>query len=168
MATTRHPTAHWSGDLKTGGGTISTPQSGLMAETAYGFNTRFGDKKGTSPEELIAACHAACFTMALSNALAQAGNAPDAVDTRADVDLSMDGAPTITAIRLQTKATVPGIDEAKFRAIADDAKQNGPVSKALLAVPLTLVTQILGCYRLKPRRHAGDRERKGLVYGEDG
>src|SRR3546814_18049876 len=62
MATTRHATAHWSGDLKTGGGTISTPQSGLMAETAYGFNTRFGDKKGTNPEELIAAAHAACFT----------------------------------------------------------------------------------------------------------
>src|SRR3546814_3262635 len=79
MATTRHATAHWSGDLKTGGGTISTPQSGLMAETAYGFNTRFGDKKGTNPEELIAAAHAACFTMALSNALAQAGHAPDAV-----------------------------------------------------------------------------------------
>src|SRR3546814_12157034 len=90
MATTRHATAHWSGDLKTGGGTISTPQSGLMAETAYGFNTRFGDKKGTNPEALIAAAHAACFTMALSNALAQAGHAPDAVDTRADVDMSMD------------------------------------------------------------------------------
>src|SRR3546814_3676616 len=103
MATTRHATAHWSGDLKTGGGTISTPQSGLRAETAYGFNTRFGDKKGTNPEELIAAAHAACFTMALSNALAQAGHAPDAVDTRADVDLSMDGGPTISAIRLQTK-----------------------------------------------------------------
>src|SRR5690606_29772836 len=62
MSTTRHATAHWSGDLKTGGGTISTPQSGLMADTAYGFNTRFGDKKGTNPEELIAAAHAACFT----------------------------------------------------------------------------------------------------------
>src|SRR3546814_10441806 len=106
-----------------------------MAETAYGFNTRCGDgnpnaSRGTNPEELIAAAHAACFTMALSNALAQAGHAPDAVDTRADVDLSMDGGPTISAIRLQTKAKVPGIDDAKFRAIADDAKQNCPVSKA--------------------------------------
>src|SRR3546814_17103110 len=68
MATTRHATAHWSGDLKTGGGTISTPQSGLMAETAYGFNTRFGDgnpnaSRGTNPEELIAAAHSACFTI---------------------------------------------------------------------------------------------------------
>jgi len=143
MANTRHATAHWSGDLKSGGGTISTPQSGLMDETAYGFNTRFGDKRGTNPEELIAAAHAACFTMAVSNALAGAGHAPDAVDTRAEVDLSMDGGPTISAIRLQMKARVPGIDEAKFRAIADDAKQNCPVSKALSAVPITLEAELL-------------------------
>ena len=144
MSTTRHATAHWSGDLKTGGGTISTPQSGLMADTAYGFNTRFGDKKGTNPEELIAAAHAACFTMAMSNALAQSGHAPVAVDTRAEVDLSMDGGPTISGIRLQTRAKVPGIDDAKFRAIADDAKQNCPVSKALSAVPITLEAELLG------------------------
>lgn len=144
MAITRHATAHWSGDLKSGGGTISTPQSGLMADTPYGFNTRFGDKRGTNPEELIAAAHAACFTMALSNALAQAGHAPDAVDTRADVELSMDGGPTISAIRLTTKAKVPGIDAAKFRAVADDAKQNCPVSKALSAVPITLEAALLG------------------------
>ena len=143
MAISRHATAHWSGDLKTGGGTISTPQSGLLADTAYGFNTRFGDKKGTNPEELIAAAHASCFTMALSNALAQAGHAPDAVDTRAEVDLSMDGGPTISAIRLTTKAKVPGIDEARFREIADDAKQNCPVSKALSAVPITLEAELL-------------------------
>ena len=143
MATTRHATAHWSGDLKTGGGTISTPQSGLMAGTAYGFNTRFGDRKGTNPEELIAAAHAACFAMALSNALAQAGHVPDAVDTRADVELSMEGGPTISGIRLQVKAKVPGIDEAKFRAIADDAKQNCPVSKALSAVPIALEAELL-------------------------
>jgi len=144
MSMTRHATAHWSGDLKTGGGTISTPQSGLMDQTAYGFNTRFGDKRGTNPEELIAAAHAACFTMALSNALAQAGHAPDAVDTRADVDLSMEGGPTISAIRLQVKAKVPGIDDAKFRAVADDAKQNCPVSKALSAVPISLDAELLG------------------------
>ncbi len=144
MATTRHATAHWSGDLKSGGGTISTPQSGLMADTAYGFNTRFGDKKGTNPEELIAAAHASCFTMALSNALSQAGHAPDAVDTRAEVDLSLDGGPTISAIRLSTRAKVPGIDATRFRAIADDAKQNCPVSKALSAVPITLEAELLG------------------------
>ena len=144
MATTRHATAHWSGDLKTGGGTISTPQSGLMAETAYGFNTRFGDKRGTNPEELIAAAHASCFTMALSNALAQAGHVPESVDTRAEVDLTLDGGPTISAIRLETRAKVPGIDESRFRAIADDAKQNCPVSKALSAVPITLKAELLG------------------------
>jgi len=143
MAISRHATAHWSGDLKTGGGTISTPQSGLLADTAYGFNTRFGDKKGTNPEELIAAAHASCFTMALSNALSEAGHAPDAVDTRAEVDLSMEGGPTISAIRLATKARVPGIDDAKFRQIADDAKQNCPVSKALSAVPITLEAELL-------------------------
>lgn len=144
MATTRHATAHWSGDVKTGGGTISTPQSGLMAETAYGFNTRFGDKRGTNPEELIAAAHASCFTMALSNALAQAGHAPESVDTRAEVDLTLDGGPTISAIRLETRAKVPGIEESRFRAIADDAKQNCPVSKALSAVPITLKAELLG------------------------
>ncbi len=144
MADTRHATAHWSGDLKSGGGTISTPQSGLLEETAYGFNTRFGDKKGTNPEELIAAAHVACFTMALSNKLAEAGHAPEAVDSRAEVDLSMDGGPQISAIRLTTKAKVPGMDAAKFRAIADDAKQNCPVSKALSAVPITLEAELLG------------------------
>lgn len=144
MGISRHATAHWSGDLKSGGGRISTPQSGLMADTAYGFNTRFGDKKGTNPEELIAAAHAGCYSMALSNALAEAGHVPDSVDTRADVDLSMEGGPTISAIRLKTKAKVPGIDEKKFRGIADDAKKNCPVSKALSAVPISLEAELLG------------------------
>ena len=143
MGISRKATAHWEGDLKTGKGSISTPQSGLLDNTRYGFNSRFGDEKGTNPEELIAAAHAACFTMALSNALAEAGHAPDAVDTRAEVDLSMEGGPTLSAIRLFTKARVPGIDDAKFRAVADDAKQNCPVSKALSAVPITLEAELL-------------------------
>jgi osmotically inducible protein OsmC len=144
MAMTRHATAHWSGDLKSGGGRLSTPQSGLLDETAYGFNTRFGDKKGTNPEELIAAAHVACFTMALSNKLAEAGHPPEAVDSRAEVDLSMDGGPQISAIRLSTKARVPGMDAAQFRAIAEDAKQNCPVSRALSAVPVSLDAELLG------------------------
>lgn len=143
MGISRHATAHWSGDLKSGGGSISTPQSGLMADTAYGFNTRFGDKKGTSPEELIAAAHAGCFTMALSNALAEAGHVADAVDTRAEVDLSMEGGPNLSAIRLKTTAKVPGIDKEKFLAIAEDAKINCPVSKALSAVPISLQATLL-------------------------
>ncbi|QDW66175.1 OsmC family protein [Luteimonas granuli] len=143
MGISRKATAHWEGDLKSGGGTISTPASGLMDGTRYGFNSRFGDEKGTNPEELIAAAHAGCFTMALANALAEAGHPADAVDSRAEVDLSMEGGPTLSAIRLFTRAKVPGIDAAKFRAIADDAKQNCPVSKALSAVPVTLEAELL-------------------------
>jgi lipoyl-dependent peroxiredoxin len=144
MGISRHAAAHWEGDLKTGKGTISTPQSGLLTDTPYGFNTRFGDVKGTNPEELIAAAHAACFTMALSNKLAEAGHVAAALDTRAEVDLSLEGGPTLSAIRLKLKAKVPGIDEAKFRAVADDAKQNCPVSKALSAVPITLEAELIG------------------------
>ena len=143
MSVSRHATAHWEGDLKSGGGKLSTPASGLMAETPYGFNTRFGDKKGTNPEELIAAAHAGCFTMALSAKLTEAGHPPEALDTRADVDLSMEGGPTISAIRLAVKAKVPGIDAARFRSIAEDAKSNCPVSKALSAVPISLEAELI-------------------------
>ena len=142
-AITRHATAHWEGDLKTGQGRLDTPQSGLMAGTCYGFNTRFGGEKGTNPEELIAAAHAGCFTMALSAKLSEAGHPPQSLDTEADVLLSMEGGPTICEIRLRVKAKVDGLDAAKFRAIADDAKQNCPVSKALSAVPISLDAQLL-------------------------
>ncbi|MBD7988992.1 OsmC family protein [Luteimonas sp. Sa2BVA3] len=143
MGISRKATAHWEGDLKSGRGTISTPASGLMQDTRYGFNSRFGDEKGTNPEELIAAAHAGCFTMALANALAEAGHPAESLDSRAEVDLSLEGGPTMSAIRLFTKAKVPGIDEAKFRAVADDAKTNCPVSKALSAVPITLDAELL-------------------------
>ncbi len=143
MGISRKATAHWEGDLKSGRGTISTPASGLMQDTRYGFNSRFGDEKGTNPEELIAAAHAGCFTMALANALAEAGHPAESLDSRAEVDLSLEGGPTMSAIRLFTKAKVPGIDEAKFRAVADDAKTNCPVSKALSAVPITLEAELL-------------------------
>lgn len=143
MAISRHATAHWEGDLKSGQGKLGTPQSGLLNDTPYGFSTRFGDVKGTNPEELIAAAHAGCFTMALSAKLTEAGFPPATIDTRADVDLSLEGGPTLSAIRLATKAAVPGIDEAKFRAVADDAKQNCPVSKALSAVPITLDAELV-------------------------
>ncbi|KRG64960.1 peroxiredoxin [Stenotrophomonas humi] len=141
MGISRHATAHWEGDLKSGQGRLSTPQSGLMENTRYAFNSRFGDEKGTNPEELIAAAHAGCFTMALSAKLSEAGFPPTSLDTRADVDLSMDGGPQLSQIRLKVKAVVPGLDETRFRAIADDAKQNCPVSKALSAVPVSLETE---------------------------
>lgn len=143
MGISRHATAHWEGDLKTGKGLLSTPQSGLMENTRYGFNSRFGDVKGTNPEELIAAAHAGCFTMALSAMLTNAGHPPETLDTRAEVDLSMEGGPTLSSIRLKTKGKVPGIDDVKFRAIADDAKQNCLVSKALSAVPITLEAELV-------------------------
>ena len=141
MGISRHATAHWEGDLKTGQGRLSTPQSGLMESTRYAFNSRFGDEKGTNPEELIAAAHAGCFTMALSAKLSEAGFPPTSLDTRADVDLSMEGGPQLSQIRLKVKAVVPGLDETRFRAIADDAKQNCPISKALSAVPISLDTE---------------------------
>ena len=143
MGISRKASAHWEGDLKSGKGTLSTPQSGLLDGTRYGFNSRFGDEKGTNPEELIAAAHAGCFTMALSAKLTEAGHPPQSLDGSAEVDLSLEGGPTLSAIRLRMKAKVPGLDEAKFRAIADDAKQNCPVSKALSAVPITLEAELV-------------------------
>ncbi|MBN7135929.1 peroxiredoxin [Lysobacter enzymogenes] len=143
MGISRHATAHWEGDLKNGQGRLSTPQSGLLDNTRYGFNSRFGEEKGTNPEELIAAAHAGCFTMALSAKLTEAGHPPASLDTRAEVDLSMEGGPALSQIRLKVKAQVPGIDAAKFQAIAEDAKANCPVSKALSAVPVSLEATLL-------------------------
>src|ERR1044072_96398 len=108
MGISRHATAHWEGDLKSGKGQLSTPQSGLLDNTRYGFNSGFGDEKGTNPEELIAAAHAGCFTMALSAQLTEAGFPPTSLDPRAEVDLSMEGGPQLSAIRLKLKAVVPG------------------------------------------------------------
>ena len=143
MGISRKASAHWEGDLKSGKGTLSTPQSGLLDGTRYGFNSRFGDEKGTNPEELIAAAHVGCFTMALSAKLTEAGHPPESLDGSAEVDLSLEGGPSLSAIRLKMKAKVPGLDETKFRAIADDAKQNCPVSKALSAVPITLEAELI-------------------------
>lgn len=137
MGISRHATARWEGDLKTGKGRLSTPQSGLLADTRYGFNSRFGDEKGTNPEELIAAAHAGCFTMALSAKLTEAGHPPSSLDTRADVELSMEGGPTISQIRLKVTAQVPGLDDDRFQALAKDAKENCAVSRALSAVPIS-------------------------------
>ena len=142
MGISRHATAHWEGDLKTGAGKLNTPQSGLMADTPYGFNTRFGDRKGVNPEELIAAAHAGCFTMALSAKLSEAGHPPSSLDTRAEVDLSTEGGPSLSAIRLKVKGVVPGLDAAGFRAIADDAGKHCPVSRALSAVPISVEAEL--------------------------
>ena len=144
MGISRHATAHWEGDLKSGKGQLSTPQSGLLDNTRYGFNSRFGDEKGTNPEELIAAAHAGCFTMALSAKLTEAGHPPSRLDTRAEVDLSMEGGPSLSQIRLKVTAEVPGLDDAGFQAIAKDAEKNCPVSKALSAVPISMEATLAG------------------------
>ena len=144
MGILRHATAHWEGDLKSGRGQLSTPQSGLMENTRYAFSSRFGDETGTNPEELIAAALAGCFTMALSGKLADANHPATRLDTRCEVDLSMDGGPALSQIRLKLTAQVPGLDDARFQTIAHDAKVNCPVGRALSAVPISLEATLAG------------------------
>ena len=130
---TRTASARYEGFGKDGKGHVST-QSGVLADNPYGFNTRFENEPGTNPEELIAAAHAACFTMALSFALAKEGLSAGTLETTAAVKLDKDGDGfTITRSDLTLTATVAGIDEARFRAVALDAKANCPVSKLLNA-----------------------------------
>jgi osmotically inducible protein OsmC len=108
-------------------------------EGSYSFPSRFEEGQGTNPEELIAAAHAGCFSMAFSNILSQAGHVPTSVDTRASVHLDKtDAGFGITRIDLVTQGDVPGIDEAEFQKLAGQAKENCPVSKALASVEITL------------------------------
>jgi osmotically inducible protein OsmC len=128
--------AHWNGTLQAGAGKIST-QSTVLHDTQFSFKTRFADGVGTNPEELIAAAHAGCFTMAVGAALTQAGFTPNDLDTEAILDLDM-AALSITGIHLELKASaIDGVDEAKFKEIAEGAKTNCIISKAL-SVPITL------------------------------
>jgi lipoyl-dependent peroxiredoxin len=129
----RFATSVWNGSGKEGSGHLTT-QSATLDQTPYSFNTRFGDGKGTNPEELIAAAHAGCFNMALSFALSGAGFAPESLTTLATLTMEQqDGGFTITAIHLDLKAKVPGIDADQFAEIAAGAKANCPVSKVLNA-----------------------------------
>ena len=129
----RSGSAQYSGLGKEGKGHVST-QSGVLDKQPYGFNTRFEDGKGTNPEELIAAAHASCFTMALSFALAGAGYKDGELDTTAKVSLDKDGDGfKVTKSALTLQAKVPGIGEAEFAKIADGAKANCPISKLLNA-----------------------------------
>jgi len=128
--------AHWNGNLMTGTGEIST-QSTTLNNTQYSFKTRFQDGVGTNPEELIAAAHAGCFTMAVSATLAQAGFTAGDLSTEAVLDLDM-AALSITSIHLAlTASAIEGVSEEKFKEIADGAKANCIISKAL-SVPITL------------------------------
>ena len=139
MALKRIATAHWEGDIQTGKGGMSTPQSGLFADQNYSFKTRFGDEKGTNPEELLAAAHAGCFSMALSLVLGRAGFTPTKIDTRAELsmDPGMDPGPTVTGVHLILSASVPGITAEQFAEVANAAKAGCVISRAL-AVPVTL------------------------------
>ena len=138
----RTASAVWNGGLKDGKGVIST-QSGVLKETQYSFSTRFESGIGTNPEELIAAAHAGCFTMALSGEITKAGLTPDTIETTATLTLDVHEAPTITKIHLTTKAKVPGLDKAKFDELAHSAEINCPVSKVLKAATITLDATLL-------------------------
>lgn len=129
----RNAAAEWKGGLKDGKGTIST-DSGVLANSQYSFSTRFEDGKGTNPEELIAAAHAGCFSMALSGQLGQAGLTAESIRTTASVSLEKtDAGFAITSVHLEVKAKVPGADEQAFATAANNAKAGCPVSKVLKA-----------------------------------
>jgi len=129
----RNASAVWNGGLKDGKGTISS-DSGVLADTQYSFSTRFEDGKGTNPEELIAAAHAGCFSMALSAQLGTMGLTPARISTSASVSLDKVGDGfAITAVHLVVKASVPGADAAQFETAANNAKAGCPVSKVLKA-----------------------------------
>ena len=137
----REAEAEWKGDLAQGSGRVKIG-SGRF-EGAYSFGSRFEEAEGTNPEELVAAAHAGCFSMALSNQLANAGHEPKSVKTTARVHLvkGADGF-SITKIELSCRAQVPGIDDATFSAKAEAAKTGCPVSKALSAVEITMDAQL--------------------------
>jgi osmotically inducible protein OsmC len=125
--------AIWHGDLKHGSGALST-HSGVLKEAPYSFATRFENAKGTNPEELIAAAHAGCFTMALSASLGSAGFTAKRLATSATVALEQVGGNwTITSVHLENEAWIPGITAERFEQIAADAKANCPVSRLLRA-----------------------------------
>ena len=129
----RSASAHWQGGLKDGRGTVSTA-SGVLSQTQYSFSTRFENGIGTNPEELIAAAHAGCFSMALSAQLDNAGLKAEAIDTEAALTFEKVGANfTITKIHLELRAKVPNADDAKFQKAAADAKAGCPVSRVLNA-----------------------------------
>ena len=129
----RTASARWQGGAQDGSGTLTT-QSGTLADVPFTFKARFGDGKGTNPEELIAVAHAGCFSMALSFALGNAGHPPQSIETQAALTLEkQESGFAITAVHLTTRARVPGIDAAKFQEIANGAKAGCPVSKVLKA-----------------------------------
>jgi osmotically inducible protein OsmC len=140
MAVTSEATTVWNGDLMTGSGTLSLDSS-KAAEFPVTWKARSSGVAGvTNPEELLGAAHAACYSMAFSNALAEAGSPPESIQTTAAV--TFDPAQGITGSHLLVNAKVPGISEEDFQRIADDAKRNCPVSRALAGIPITLEAEL--------------------------
>jgi osmotically inducible protein OsmC len=142
MKIVRNGSAHWAGGIKDGKGAIST-ESGALTAYPYGFASRFEDLPGTNPEELLAAAHAACFTMALSLMLGEAKLKAEALDTSANVILEqVAGGFAITAVHLKLEARIPGADQATFEAVAAKAKAGCPVSK-LFNATITLEAHLV-------------------------
>ncbi len=146
MAIERRAHTTWEGDLKRGSGHFDLESSGSISDAEVTFSSRFEEPGGkTSPEELIAAAHATCFSMALANGLAEDGTPPKKLDTDAQVTLdNADGGFAITAIHLSVRGQVDGLDEAAFQKAAEQAKENCPVSKALDSVSEITVDASLG------------------------
>lgn len=136
----RTATSVWKGDLKSGNGVINAT-SGVLQSTPFTFATRFENAKGTNPEELIAAAHAACFSMAFANYLSGKGHVPDSIQTKATITL--DGT-SITKMHLETVGVVPGIDAAQFAALAEEAEKACPVSNLLRSGLEISLSAILG------------------------
>ncbi|HJR53227.1 MAG TPA: OsmC family peroxiredoxin [Gemmatimonadota bacterium] len=137
----RKGSAEWKGGLKDGSGSLSLGSGAF--EGSYSFGSRFEEGRGTNPEELIGAAHAACFSMALAAALGKAGHEPKRVSTTATVDLEMSEGPRIGTITLDSEAEVPGIEEAEFQEQAEGARRNCPVSKALAGVDIRLNARLV-------------------------
>jgi osmotically inducible protein OsmC len=137
--TVRNGSAKWHGSVEGGSGTVTIGDS--VFEGAYSYDSRFGEGQGTNPEQLIAAAHASCFTMALSNMLSPAGHAPESLRTNARVQLrNVHGIPTLARINLNTEGRVRGVDQLQFEAYADEAKRVSPVSRALAGIPEIVLT----------------------------
>jgi peroxiredoxin, OsmC subfamily len=140
---TRSADAQWEGNLTDGNGTMEVESGAYRG--AYSYLSRFEDGAGSNPEELIAAAHAGCFSMAFSNVLDEEGYDPESVDTTAEVTLRMlEDGPAITKVHLTSTASVPGIDEDTFQELADAAKSGCPVSKALAGTEITLDATLEG------------------------
>ena len=142
MGFDRKASSVWEGDLKSGSGTTTFDHSGEAGPLHMAWDARAGEAKGTNPEELIAAAHASCYSMALAGALAKANTPPERLDVSAVVTFSTDGGAHIESSKLTVVAVVPGADEASFLEAANGAKDGCPVSKALAGIEITLDAQL--------------------------